>query len=109
MVRRPAQEQRDVAYADMAWQPPDQRCFQSVAGPGEHGEDDPVRQVLQRAFQRGAVDEWIAAESLDRDRVAIRLTRLSSLDAGQDRPPPRGGVGAVIRVEVGIDGMTVMF
>ena len=108
MVRRPAQEQRDVADADMARQPPDQRRFQPVASPGKHGEDDPVRQVLQCAFQRGPIDKRIAAKSLDRDRVAVGLTRLPSLDAGQDRLPRRGRVGAVIGVQVGIVGMAVM-
>jgi hypothetical protein len=93
----------------MTRQPPDQHRFQAVACPGEHREDDPVRQVLQRSLQGGAIDKWIAAKSLDRNSVAVRLTWLPSLDAGQDCLPPRGGVGAVIRVVVGIIGMTVMF
>ena len=73
MVRCPAQEQRDIADADLARQPPDQRCFQPVASPGKHGEGGPIGQTLQRAFQRGAIDKWIAAKSLDRDCVAVGL------------------------------------
>ena len=36
MARRPVQEQRDVARADITGQPPDQRRFQRVACLGEH-------------------------------------------------------------------------
>src|SRR5258706_4116694 len=54
------------------------------------------------------MDNGISAQSLDRDSIAVGLTRLPSLDAGQDRLPPRGGLSTVIRVEVGIVGMTVM-
>src|SRR5262249_32868358 len=42
MMRRPAEEKRDVARADVTRQPPDQCSFERIAAPGQRRQDEPV-------------------------------------------------------------------